>query len=51
MSTNEMENKIKKLQKWESLAKEAKAEAEALKDEIKTEIACTPIRLFPSTNA
>ena len=38
MSTNELENKIKKLQEWEALAEEAKAEAEALKDEIKAEM-------------
>ena len=35
MSTNEMETKIRKMQEWEQLAAEAKAEAEALKDEIK----------------
>ena len=40
MSVNELENKIKKLQEWEALAEEAKAkaEAEALKDEIKAEM-------------
>lgn len=38
MSTNEMESKIAKLQEWESLADEAKAEAEALRDEIKAEM-------------
>ncbi len=38
MSTNELETKIKKLQEWEALAEEAKAEAEALKDEIKAEM-------------
>ena len=38
MSTMEMENKIAKLQEWEALAEEAKAEAEALRDEIKTEM-------------
>lgn len=38
MSTNELENKIKKMQEWEALAEEAKAEAEALKDEIKAEM-------------
>ncbi len=38
MSINEMENKIKKLQEWEALAEEAKAEAEALRDEIKAEM-------------
>lgn len=34
----EMENKIAKLQEWEALAEEAKAEAEALRDEIKAEM-------------
>ena len=38
MSTIEMESKIKKMQEWESLAEEAKAEAEALRDEIKAEM-------------
>lgn len=38
MSINEMESKIAKLQEWETLAEEAKAEAEALKDEIKAEM-------------
>lgn len=38
MSINEMESKIKKLQEWETLAEEAKAEAEALRDEIKAEM-------------
>lgn len=38
MSINELENKIKKMQEWEALAEEAKAEAEALKDEIKAEM-------------
>lgn len=38
MSINEMENKISKLQEWEALAEEAKAEAEALRDEIKAEM-------------
>ena len=38
MSTMEMENKIAKLQEWEALAEEAKAEAEALRDEIKAEM-------------
>ena len=38
MSTIEMENKIAKLQEWEALAEEAKAEAEALRDEIKAEM-------------
>ncbi len=38
MSINEMESKIKKMQEWEALAEEAKAEAEALRDEIKAEM-------------
>ena len=38
MSTMGMENKIAKLQEWEALAEEAKAEAEALRDEIKAEM-------------
>lgn len=38
MSTTEMEAKIAKMQEWEALAEEAKAEAEALKDEIKAEM-------------
>lgn len=38
MSTNEMESKIAKLQEWETIIEEAKAEAEALKDEIKAEM-------------
>jgi len=38
MSVNEMETKIARLQEWEALAEEAKAEAEALRDEIKAEM-------------
>ena len=38
MSANEMEMKIAKLQEWEQLLEEAKAEVEALKDEIKAEM-------------
>ena len=38
MSTNELEIKIKKMHEWEELANEAKAEAEALRDEIKSEM-------------
>jgi len=38
MSTNEMETKIKKMQEWGAIAEEAKAEAEALRDEIKAEM-------------
>ena len=34
MSVNEMEMKIAKLQEWEQLLEEAKAEVESLKDEI-----------------
>lgn len=35
MSTNELTTKIAELQEWERLAEEAKAEAEAIKDELK----------------
>ena len=38
MSVNEMETKIARMQEWEALAEEAKAEAEAIKDEIKAEM-------------
>ena len=38
MSTIEIESKITKMMEWEALADEAKAEAEALRDEIKTEL-------------
>ena len=38
MSVNEMEILINKMQEWEQLAEEAKAEAEALKDTIKAEM-------------
>ena len=38
MSINDLENKVKKLQEWEELEREAKAEAEALRDEIKAEM-------------
>ena len=38
MSINEMENKIKKLREWEAIEAEAKAEADALRDEIKSEM-------------
>ncbi len=38
MSTHEMESKIAKLQEWEALLEECKAEAEALRDEIKAEM-------------
>ena len=38
MSVNEMENKIVKLQEWEAIAEEARAEADALRDEIKAEM-------------
>lgn len=38
MSTTEIENKIAKMQEWEALAEEAKAEAEALRDSIKAEM-------------
>ena len=38
MSTIEMESMIAKLQEWEALAKEAQAEAEAIRDAIKAEM-------------
>ena len=38
MSTNEIADKIEVLQEWEKIAEEAKAEAEALRDEIKQEL-------------
>lgn len=38
MSVNEMESKIAKLQEWEVIAEEARAEAEALRDELKAEM-------------
>ena len=38
MSTNELTTKIEALQEWERLMEEAKAEAEAIRDEIKQEM-------------
>ena len=38
MSTIDLENKITKMQEYEALAEEARAEAEALRDEIKAEL-------------
>lgn len=38
MSINEMEKKIASLKEWEDLLEEAKAQVEALKDEIKAEM-------------
>ena len=38
MSNNELETKIRKMQEWEQLAADAKAEADALRDEIKAEM-------------
>lgn len=38
MSTTDMEMKIARLQEWEQLLEEAKAEVESLKDEIKAEM-------------
>lgn len=38
MSSNEISKKIEILQEWEKIAEEAKAEAEALRDEIKQEM-------------
>ena len=38
MSINELEIRIEKMQEWESLAAEAAAEAEAIRDAIKAEM-------------
>lgn len=38
MSINDLENKIIKLREWEEIEAEAKAEADALRDEIKAEM-------------
>ena len=38
MSKHELVSKIEKLQEWEQLIEEAKAEAESLRDEIKQEM-------------
>ena len=38
MSTIDLETKITKMQEWETLAVKAKAEAEALRDDIKAEL-------------
>ena len=38
MSINDLEKRIQKMQEWEALAEEAKAEAETLRDEIKAEM-------------
>ena len=38
MSTIEIESKIIRMQEWEALAEEARAEAEAIRDEIKSEM-------------
>lgn len=38
MANNELLNKIEALNSWEDLMEEAKAEAEAIKDEIKREL-------------
>ena len=38
MSTIEIESRIDKLQEWEAIISEAKAEAEAIRDEIKAEM-------------
>ena len=35
MTINDIETKIRKMQEWEQLAADAKAEADALRDEIK----------------
>ncbi len=38
MSIIDLEKRIKKMQEWEALAEEAKAEAEAIRDSIKAEM-------------
>lgn len=38
MSLNELELDVEKMQEWEALAEEAKAEAEAIRDRIKGEM-------------
>ena len=38
MTINDIETKIRKMQEWEQLAADAKAEADALRDEIKAEM-------------
>ena len=38
MSTIELESRIAKMQEWEAIAEEAKAEAEAIRDTIKEEM-------------
>ena len=38
MSVNEIESRIAKMQEWEALAEEARAEAETLRDSIKAEM-------------
>lgn len=38
MSSTELESKIAKMQEWEALAEEARAEADALRDTIKAEL-------------
>ncbi len=38
MSVNEMEARVIRMQEWEQLAEEAKAEADAIRDELKGEM-------------
>ena len=38
MSINELEKKIERMQEWEAIIEEAKAEMESLKDEIKAQM-------------
>ncbi len=38
MSVNEIETKVAALQEWEAIAEEARAEAEAIRDQIKAEM-------------
>ncbi len=38
MSVNEMESRVEKMLEWDNIAEEAKAEADAIRDEIKQEM-------------
>ena len=38
MSVNEIETRVAALQEWEAIAEEARAEAEAIRDQIKAEM-------------
>ena len=49
MSKNELVSKIEKLQEWEQLIEEAKAEAESLRDEIKCKNSTVIHTIFRAT--